>query len=58
MTTGPGPADAVPTDQEWFWAAEWQAGERAIEVGRGRGERGLILDSAEAFLEHLGAQRS
>lgn len=39
----------IPTDQRWFWTAQWQAGEREASAGLSRGE-GRIFESDESFL--------
>jgi hypothetical protein len=51
------PDESHDPDQAWFWAPEWQAGERAADVDLAAG-RSRRFDSDEAFVkaleEHLG----
>jgi antitoxin MazE len=46
------PHVAVPADQAWFWASDWQERERAVDVHRRNGEVDTF-DDAEAFVKHL-----
>lgn len=43
---------SIPSDQAWFWAAEWQAGEREASDQLARGEGAVHADS-ESFLDAL-----
>jgi hypothetical protein len=42
----------VPPDQEWFWTAEWIAGEREADADLAAG-RSKIFYSDEEFLAYL-----
>jgi antitoxin MazE len=46
------PHVAVPADQAWFWAAEWQERERVADVHRRSDEVNTFNDAA-AFVKHL-----
>jgi hypothetical protein len=42
----------VPKDQEWFWSAEWQKGEREVDEDLKAG-RYKTFDSVEKLLAYL-----
>jgi len=42
----------IPTDQKWFWARDWQAGEREASGLIAAGQT-TVHGSTEDFLEHL-----
>ena len=52
MTTGSN-SEAISSSQSWFWAEEWQAGEREVDeyIEAGNFE---TFDSMEEFLDTLG----
>lgn len=43
---------SIPTDQAWFWSADWQAGERQASRELAAGE-GTVFDDPDAFLDSL-----
>jgi AbrB family looped-hinge helix DNA binding protein len=45
----------IRSDQAWFWAPEWQAGEREATGERDRGE-GEVYRSAEEMFSALGGE--
>lgn len=42
----------IPADQAWFWADEWQAGEREATTQAAAGE-GTVYDTTDDFLRSL-----
>lgn len=42
----------IPTEQRWFWAEDWQAGEREASEQIALGHT-TVYSSAEEFLGHL-----
>lgn len=42
----------VPTEEAWFWTADWQTRERAVDAHVHAGETTTFAD-AEALLVHL-----
>jgi hypothetical protein len=46
-------------DDDWFWAHEWQAGERqaSAQMAAGEGERYDSYDELRAALDAIDAQR-
>lgn len=43
---------SIPTDQVWFWSADWQDGEKQAGRQLAAGE-GTVFGDADAFLESL-----
>ncbi len=48
---------AMPTDQAWFWSAEWQVGEQEADQEIAHGE-GTVHKSADAMFDALGIENS
>lgn len=42
----------IPADQKWFWAEEWQEGEREAARARTAGET-TVYESGDAFLARM-----
>jgi len=51
------PQKVIDATQAWFWAPEWQAGEREAEQQLARGEGNVYLDE-ESFQAALDAVRN
>jgi AbrB family looped-hinge helix DNA binding protein len=49
------PAALIPRDQAWYWAPQWQAGEREVDADLAAGRRGRVFDNDEEFLAALDA---
>jgi hypothetical protein len=49
------PVALAPRDQAWYWTAQWQAGERQVDVDLAAGRYGRVFDSEEEFLAALDA---
>ncbi|OLN25785.1 AbrB/MazE/SpoVT family DNA-binding domain-containing protein [Desulfosporosinus metallidurans] len=47
------PKFTVPKDEEWFWSAEWQAGEREAEEDIKAGRVSPMFDNAEDAIKYL-----
>ncbi len=49
------PTVAVPKDQAWYWAGEWQAEEREVneQIERGEVKGSIELDEALSVLDGL-----
>lgn len=43
---------SIPTDQAWFWTADWQDGEQQANEQLAAGA-GLVFDNGGAFLDSL-----
>lgn len=43
---------SIPADQAWFWAEEWQAGEREANRQAAAGE-GTVYSDGDSFLDSL-----
>ena len=50
--SGHTPPAVIPVGQEYYWTAEWQAGERETLAELAAG-RGTTFDTAEAALSYL-----